>query len=137
SGFAFGLRARANMRALQVATEHAKVVGELMDTAAETLAKMQHTQDLARQFAVRQELSQELRQSEIEALLDTIQEERHRRELAGKRRVQEQIKGDLGILLERHTLRAKKKFEPLKHAIGEERFKAEAARRRVGAAEAE
>ena len=37
----------------------------------------------------------------------------------------------------RQSQRAKKKFERLKHQLGEERFKTEAARRKVGAAEAE
>lgn len=61
---------------------------------------------------------------------------KHQRKLAAKRRAQELIKADTEILLARQTLRAKKKFEPLKHAIGEERFKTEVARRKVGAAEA-
>ena len=63
-------------------------------------------------------------------------EDEHQRALAGKRRTQALINADTDILLARQTLRAKKKFEPLKHAIGEERFKTEAARRQVGAAEA-
>jgi hypothetical protein len=137
AAFVFGVQARANMRALQVATEHAKVVGELMDTAAETLAKMQRAQDVAREHAVRQELFEELRQGEVERLLDTMAEARHQRTLSAKRRLQEEVKADTEVLLARQTLRAKRKFEPLKHALGEERFKTEAARRRVGAAEAE
>ena len=51
SGFIFRVQARANMRALQVATQHAKVVGELMDVATETIGKMQTAQDAARGYS--------------------------------------------------------------------------------------
>jgi len=136
SGLAFSIRAAANMKAMQVAIGHARVYGQLMDIAAETMGKIQKAQDAARQFAVRQELAGELYDGEIERQSDHAEEDRHRRSLADKRRTQELVKADTEVLLARQTLRAKKKFEPLKHALGEERFKTEAARRQVGAAEA-
>jgi len=136
SGFAFAIRAAANMKAMQVAMQHARVYGQLMDVAAETMGKIHKAQDAAREYAVRQELAGELYDNEIERHREKAKEDRHQRALAAKRRAQELIKADNEILLARQTLRAKKKFEPLKHAIGEERFKTEAARRKVGAAEA-
>jgi hypothetical protein len=137
SGLAFGIRAAANMRAMQIAMRHAKVYGELMETAVDTIGKIQKAQDAAREYAARQELGGEFYENEIELQRDKVQEDRHQRALAAKRRTQESVKADTEILLARQTLRAKKKFEPLKHAIGEERFKTEAARRKVGAAEAQ
>lgn len=137
SGFAFAIRAAANIKAMQVATQHARVYGELMDVATETMGKIQKAQDAARESAARQELAGELYDNEIEQHRDKAADDRHQRALAAKRRTQELVKADIEILLARQTLRAKKKFKSLKHAIGEERFKTEAARRRVGAAEAE
>ena len=136
SGLAFAIRAAANMRAMQVAMEHARVYGQLMDVAAETMGKIQKAQDAAREYAVRQELGGELHENEIDRQRDNLTEDEHQRALAGKRRTQALVNADTDILLARQTLRAKKKFEPLKHEIGVERFKTEAARRQVGAAEA-
>jgi hypothetical protein len=136
SGLAFAIRAAANVRAMEVAIAHARVYGQLMDVAAETMGKIQKAQDVAREYAVRQELSGELHGNEIERQEDRLAEDKHQRTLSRKRRTQALVNADTNILLARQTLRAKKKFEPLKHAIGEERFKTEAARRQVGAAEA-
>jgi hypothetical protein len=136
SGLAFAIRAAANVRAMEVAIAHARVYGQLMDVAAETMGKIQKAQDVAREYAVRQELSSELYGNEIERQEDKLAEDKHQRALSSKRRIQALVNADTDILLARQTLRAKKKFEPLKHAIGEERFKTEAARRQVGAAEA-
>jgi hypothetical protein len=136
SGIAFGIRAAANVRAMQVAIAHARVYGQLMDAAAETMGKIQKAHDAAREYAVRQELADELHGNEIEQQRDKLAGDAHQRTLAAKRRVQELINADTEILLARQTLRAKRKFEPLKHEIGVERFKTEAARRKVGAAEA-
>jgi hypothetical protein len=136
AGFAFGLRARANMRALQVAGEHANAVGALMDIAVTTMDKMQRAQDRAREFAVRDAHHIELAVADADRLFDALAEDRHRREIAAKRRLREQIDADTDILAAQQAQRAKKKFERLKHQLGEERFKTEAARRKVGAAEA-
>jgi len=136
SGLAFAIRAAANVRAMEVAIAHARVYGQLMDVAAETMGKIQKAQDVAREYAVRQELSGELHGNEIERQEDKLVEDKHQRALSRKRRTQALVNADTDILLARQTLRAKKKFEPLKHAIGEERFKTEAVRRQVGAAEA-
>jgi len=133
----FGLRARANMRALQWEGERAQAVGAFLDIAVATIEKMERTQDRARQYAVRQELQPELWQNERERLLDKLAEERHQRELTGKHRTEARIKADTDILAARQAQRAKRKFEAHKYMLGEERFKAEAARRKVGAAEAE
>ena len=50
----FGLRARANVRALNIAGQHARAVGALMDIAVQTMDKMQRAQDRAREFAARE-----------------------------------------------------------------------------------
>jgi hypothetical protein len=100
------------------------------------MGKIQKAQDAAREYTVRQELGGELHDNEIDRQRDGLEGDQHQRALAAKRRTQELVNVDTEILLARQTLRAKKKFEPLKHAIGEERFKTEAARRQVGAAEA-
>jgi hypothetical protein len=107
-----------------------------MDVAAETMSKIQKAQDAAREYAVRQELGAELHENEIDRQQDKLVEDGHQRALGGKRRTQALVNADTDILLARQNLRAKKKFEPLKHEIGVERFKTEAARRQVGAAEA-
>jgi hypothetical protein len=136
SALAFGIRAAANVQAMQVAIGHARVYGQLMDVVAETMGKIQKTQNAAREYAVRQELGGELHGNEIARQHDNLAEDEHQRALSGKRRTQALVNADTDILLARQTLRAKKKFEPLKHEIGVERFKTEAARRKVGAAEA-
>lgn len=137
SGLGFRLRARANKRALEMAGEHAQAVGKLMDIAVETMEKMQRAQDRAREFQVREAHHGDLCANESEQLLDQLAEQRHRREMAEKRRQAEQINAETEILAAQQAMRAKKKFERLKHRVGEARFKTEAARRKVGAAEAE
>jgi L-lactate utilization protein LutC len=136
AALAFGIRVAANVRAMQDAIAHAKVYGQLMDVAAETMGKIQKAQDTAREYAVRQELSGELHGNEIDRQRDNLADDAHKRAVAGKRRTQELVVADTDILLARQTQRAKKKFETFKHEIGVERFKTEAARRQVGAAEA-
>lgn len=136
AALAFGIRAAANVRAMQDAIAHAKVYGQLMDVAGETMGKIQKAQDAAREYAVRQELSAELHGNEIGRQRDKLADDGHTRAVALKRRAQELVVADTDVLLARQTRRAKKKFEPLKHEIGVERFKTEAARRQVGAAEA-
>ena len=136
AALAFGIRAAANVRAMQAAIAHARVYGQLMDVVGETMAKIQKAQNAAHEYAVRQELGGELHDNEIARQRDQLAEDEHQRALAGKRRTQALVNADINILLARQTLRAKKKFEPLKHMIGEERFNTEAARRKVGAAEA-
>jgi hypothetical protein len=51
--FMFGLRARANVRALNIAGQHARAVGALMDIAVQTMDKMQRAQDRAREITAR------------------------------------------------------------------------------------
>ena len=41
AALAFGIRAAANVRAMQVAIAHARVYGQLLDVAAETMGKIQ------------------------------------------------------------------------------------------------
>jgi hypothetical protein len=107
-----------------------------MDVAAETIGKIQKAQDSAREYAVRQELGGELHDNEVSQQHDKLAEDGHQRALSSKRRTQALVGADTDILQARQTLRAKKKFESMKHAIGMERFKTEEVRRQVGAAEA-
>jgi hypothetical protein len=136
SEIGFSIRAGANVRAMQAAIAHARVYGQLMEVAAETMGKIQKAQDTAREYEVRQDLTGALHDNETSHQEDKLEEDDHLRAVARKRRTRELVNADTETLLARQTLRAKKKFEPLKHAIGEERFKTEAARRQVGAAEA-
>jgi hypothetical protein len=134
--FTYGVRARASMISMETAMQHAKVLGQLMDVAAETIVKMHRAEDLARTTAVRQELGPQLYDNEVSRQLNEMMEDQHVRELASRRRTRELVQSDTETLLVEQNRRAKEKFEPLKHMIGEERFKAEAARRKVGTAEA-
>ena len=122
--FTFGVRAHANMRAMQTAIQHAKVFGTLMEVAADTVGKMQRTQDAMREQTVRQELSAELFGGEIDRQRNVAEEAKHQRALAAKRREMELLESDQKVLQAKHSLEATKKFKAMKFKLGEVRAEA-------------
>jgi hypothetical protein len=94
AAFGFRIRARANMKAMQTAMQHARVYGQLVEVGAETIGKIQKVQDAVREYQARQELEGELFEGEIERQRERLEEERHRRELARSQRQGDPVKAE-------------------------------------------
>lgn len=137
SGFVFGVRARANARALDEEQKRMKSARGVIKEYAGMYRDLVEGEEVATAHAVRRDLSAAHYEHERTKQMDVFEDAAHRRKLAGKRREKELTEADTRRIEAEHEQEAVERFKEPKFAAGMARFEAKSKEHLVGAATAD
>jgi len=136
SGVIFGVRARANARALEEEQKRMKSARGVIKEYAGMYEDLLKGEEAATAYTVRRELGGAHYDHERATQTEAFDEAAHRRQLAGKRRKKELTEADTRHLEAQHEQEATEKFKDAKFALGLARFEEKQKGHEVGSASA-